>query len=79
MFHGIAGGLDPAADSELAVDGGQVPLHSPRAQVEPRGDLLVTQAVGQEPQHLGLAGGQVARERAGRAAGGVRERRRRLG
>ena len=79
MFHGVAGGVDPAAESELAVDGGQVPLHGPRAQVKPRGDLLVAQAVGEEPQHFGLAGGQVTRERVGRATRGLRERRRHLG
>ena len=62
----VTGRFHPAGQAELAVDGGQVPLDGGRAEVQLRGDLLVAHPGGQQPQHLGLPGGQPARQRARR-------------
>jgi hypothetical protein len=42
-----------------------VPFHGRRAQVQLSGDLLVAHPRGEQPQHLGLAGGQPAGQRPG--------------
>src|SRR4051794_38350991 len=62
---GEAGGGGAGGDAELAVDGAQVRLDGVDADEEARADLLIGQPLGEQPEHLRLAGRE-AKRRGGR-------------
>ena len=70
---GDRGGLDPAGDAELGQDVGDVHAGRLGADEQRLGDLTVAAALGHQPQHLQLAGGEpeVAARLVGRGRGGV--------
>ena len=68
--------LGAVAQVELLQDPGDVGLHGVLADDEARRDLGVREALGEEPEHLELAGGElVERRRWGGRARGARTRR----
>jgi len=58
----------PGRDAQLGPDVGHVAVHRVRAEEEPRGDLRVAQARGDQPQDVDLARAQLLGRAAGRAA-----------
>jgi hypothetical protein len=62
-------GLGALVDAELAVHAGRVALDGAERDIEPLGDLVVGQALGNERQHLVLAVAQWLDERGGRPRG----------
>ena len=68
--HREHGGLDASFDPELAQDARDVVLHGARAEEEAFGDVGVVQALGDEPEDLDLAPGEVG----GRSRDGLRRR-----
>jgi len=58
LFNGVASGGAARGDSELAVNGGEVPVDGARADDELFGNLSVGEALCDQPQHFHLASGQ---------------------
>ncbi len=56
MVDGEGDGGGAVLDAELAVDGREVGVDGARAEEEASGDVGVGQPLGDQPQHLRLAG-----------------------
>ena len=59
MLQRIVHGGGARGDANLAVDGRQVAVDRARADHELVGDLRIAQPLGQQLEHLALAGGEI--------------------
>src|SRR5918999_698798 len=59
VAHGEQESLEPRVHPELAEDAHDVVAHRTAADVQASGDLLVAQALGEQPEHLPLPGSEL--------------------